>query len=86
MTDQSIAESLIQLAIQQTALFLTITDRADPEYIARELFYNVTLKFREQQEPLHSLDVIEVAEMEFEVLANDHARGTLKVEQKGGAG
>lgn len=75
---------LVELAIQRTTLLLTVSRKADPEFIYRELFFNVWKKFTEHQRRLTSLTVLETADLEFTVRANGHAEGTLLVKLKGG--
>lgn len=75
---------LVQLAIQQTAALLLLLNPKDADFIIRELFFNVWSKFREHQRRLHSLQIFEIADYEFDIRANGHAKGTLLIEKKGG--
>lgn len=73
---------LVQLAIQQTAALLLLLNPQDADFIVRELFFNVWSKFREHQRRLSSLQILEIADYEFQIRANGHAEGTLLIEQK----
>ena len=82
MTLQEQDSALVEQAIQKTKLWLTVRRRADADYIFTALFYDVCEKFREHNRRLSSLQVHEVADLEFEVLANGHAKGSLLIKQK----
>jgi hypothetical protein len=73
---------LVNFAIQQTTLWLTVSRRADPIFIVGEIFYNVCSQFKEQGRRLRSIEIVEVGDLKFEVCANGHAKGILIVEPK----
>lgn len=75
---------LVQLAIQQTTALLTLISAQDSDFVIRELFFNVWQKFREHQRRLSSLQILEIADWEFDIRANGHATGKLLIEKKGG--
>lgn len=74
---------LVNLAIQQTAALLLLLNPQDADFIIRELFFNVWCKFREHQRRLSSLQIMEIADYEFDIRANGHSKGTLLIERKG---
>lgn len=73
---------LVQLAIQQTGALLALVSAKDPDFVIRELFFNTWSKFRENDRRLFSLQILEIADFEFEIRANGHAKGNLVIEVK----
>jgi hypothetical protein len=82
MNSQELDQKLLDLAIEQTAYFLSMVPARDSNFIVSELFKNTYEKFREHQQRLNSLQILEIADWEFEVKANSQARATLLIELK----
>ena len=81
---RAIHQSLLDLAIQQTAALLLILPACDTKFVIRELFFQVWNKFREHDQTLVSLHILEIADWEFVVRANVHCSGNLLIERKEG--
>lgn len=86
MTLKQQDQKLLELAIQHTAKFLTLINTRSPDFIVAEVHQNVLTSFRVHHRRLSSLQILEVADYEFQIRANGHAEGTLLIEKKGGKG
>lgn len=84
MTLKEQDQLLLQSAIQQTAKFFSVVKATDPDFTAAEILRNTAEKFRTNQRRISSIQILEIADWEFQVKVNGHAEETFLIEMKGG--
>jgi len=82
MSKQEIDQQLVEFALPMSWLFLKDIPNLDQITVFQRIMAQVCAKFKEHHEPLHGIEILEVADLEFHVTVNGHARGTFMLERK----
>ena len=84
MNSKTQDQSHLDLAVQEVASFLRLLAPCkDSSYVVNMLMKKTVERFTTQLSRIESIRILEIADWEFEVTANGHAKATLLIERKG---